>query len=113
MRRWKWQYEKKVSRALGWSDRLCSFQFFDESIPIDRFGYVVGTAAFYTLFAIAFKGVSCQGDDRFAITALAQDSRRLKAVHHRHLHIHQHDVEFFVLPFSIDNRIDRFFAIFD
>src|SRR5215510_9584782 len=95
------------------SDSLRSFQFFDESVPVDRFRDVVGTAAFQTLLAITFKRMGRKSDDGFAIAALAKDSRCLKAVHHRHLYVHQYDIERLIFVFSVHNGVNSLSAVFD
>ena len=103
----------KVPMTLDDSFGLGSVEFFDESAPIDGFGDVVGTAAFQTLLSITFQAVGSQSDDGFPVTALAEDSRCLIAVHHRHLHVHQYNVESFIFPFSTRNGINSFSAVFD
>ena len=68
----------------------------DEQVGVDRLGDVTRAAGRYALVLIALHGVRRQGDDRHGQPAVAQQGGRGVAVHHRHLHVHEDQVERFL-----------------
>ncbi len=86
---------------------------FVKQVRIDRLGDVVVHA--FLQAALPFLGhrMGGHGDDRQAVVALvgADSDGRLVAVHDRHLHVHQHDIERGRVTFR--DFLDRLAAVVD
>ena len=70
---------------------------FDEITILNRLGNVAVHSRCQILFSIALHGMGCHGNHRQPFSGLplssANRGRCLHAVHHRHLNVHQHDIE--------------------
>lgn len=64
----------------------------DQSVPVERFGRVVGAAGVEAFSAITLHRVRCQGYDGQMTPAPSQFRCRVASVHHRHLHVHHDQV---------------------
>ena len=73
---------------------------------IDRLGQVFVAAGFLAPFTIVGHGVCSQGEDRPGVAAAAEQAGRLVAVHVRHVHVHQDDIECSCLGFG-DRAVDH------
>ena len=62
-------------------------------VSIYRLGQVVVATGLDALLSIAAHGLRRQGDDRTGISLVTQSPGSFVSVEHRHLHVHQHDVE--------------------
>ena len=64
-------------------------------IAIDWFGDKGVHADLQAAVAVGFHGIGCHGNDGEFMRgiALAQQARRSHAVHHGHLHVHEHDIK--------------------
>ena len=60
---------------------------------LDRLGGVVVAAGRKAPIAVAAHGVGRQGDDRAVVVLRTQTSRQRVAIHDRHLHVGENDVE--------------------
>ena len=60
----------------------------DQFCSVDRFGQVVVAAGGKAAIAVAGHRVGRNGQDRLGITAIAENPRRLTAVHLRHVNVH-------------------------
>src|SRR5258708_824722 len=60
-----------------------------------RLRYITGHAGFETPFAVAVHGVRGHGDNgqRFPALVAAYDPSRLQPVEHRHLYVHEDEIE--------------------
>ena len=64
-----------------------------ERLGLDRLGQVVAAPGSKASLAIFLAGMSRQRNDRAPESCRAEPAGRLGAVHHRHLDIHQNDIE--------------------
>ncbi len=64
-----------------------------EPLSVDGFDDIVITADIVAFPVVAFHGVRGQRDNRHVQPHPANRARRVVAVHHRHLHIHQNDIK--------------------
>ena len=83
----------------------------DEIPAVDGLGRVVVTARVQAALSIAGHGVGGQRDDRAGVAVTAEQSRRLIAIHHGHLHIHEDDVERVGLVTGGQRRINGALAV--
>ena len=74
-----------------------SFDGLNEEFALNRLGQEVGESALQGLRAVLIQSVSGQRHDRDRQSTLAHFFSRLISVHLRHLNVHEHEIEVFLV----------------
>jgi hypothetical protein len=76
-------------------------------------GEIVATTERDALFAWATQGVVGQGNDRLVEALATKFNHSFTSGHHRHSHVHQHQVKRLACLVSVHDRFHSLPAVFD